>query len=583
MPDWLSEGAEPAPSTAAGGSGNVPDWLQSGADITAISGSGAAAGALPDWLSAGAEPAPAAYSSAPSGPPDWLEPGPGEATPPAADPFAAPDWLTSGTETSGAAESAYSSTPSDSFGSGEYSWDTGSEPATDAASSDQTGSDQSGSGDWLAGLRTSTQKAAEPEASPGWLQTLRSAPIAEATPIPEAAPGLEHGALPNWLEAMRPTDVEGGSDHPDDAYQESVGILAGIRGILRAEPVVAKPTKSTTVVHKITLTDAQSKQITLIEASLREAAEPKPVPKRRTSWQPMVERLLVFTFILVAIVLPLFAPGFFAAPAGIDRDTREAFTVVESLPADGVAVVAFDYDVAQRGELDPAAVAIVSHLLRQNVRVLTLSTRPTGVGAAEAVLATAKTAARTTVSQTVSTPFTATYESGFHYLNLGYLPGGPIGIANFTRNPGSVFINDFARSFPPEYPIWVSARALKGVVNLNSVNLIVVIADTADGVRAWIEQAHPQVRSVPIVVVASASAEPLVRPYLTGWGNERPVDGLVVGLAGAAKYEIQSGQPGTAQRDWGPMSGGLLAAAVLLVGGNLVFGSLNLLRRFRKN
>jgi hypothetical protein len=57
---------------------------------------------------------------------------------------------------------------------------------------------------------------------------------------------------------------------------------------------------------------------------------------------------------------------------------------------------------------------------------------------------------------------------------------------------------------------------------------------------------------------------------------------MVAGVAGAAQYERQAGQSGAAAALWPALGGGLWTAAVLIAGGNLVFGLRALFRRRRR-
>ena len=88
---------------------------------------------------------------------------------------------------------------------------------------------------------------------------------------------------------------------------------------------------------------------------------------------------------------------------------------------------------------------------------------------------------------------------------------------------------------------------------------------------------------MPTIALVSASAEPMVRPYFEASGS--PLDGLIVGLGGAAQYERQAGVAGEASSRWPAMGGGLLTAAVVIALGGListVLGGLGAVRRRTK-
>jgi hypothetical protein len=294
---------------------------------------------------------------------------------------------------------------------------------------------------------------------------------------------------------------------------------------------------------------------------------------------PLVERWVVFAILAIAIGLAQFQfPAWFPPPQGIPPEAEAAYQAVAAVEAGSTGstrpapvLVAFDYEPAQQGELSPGAQAIVRQVLGQGVPVVAVSARPSGAAVGQQLLAD------TAAALSAQTRFS--YTAGTHYLNLGYLPGGPVGLLQFAANPHSAFQNDFTGSFAGA-SVW-DAPALAGVDALSDFSLIVLVADTAQATRAWVEQAQRHAPQVKMVAVVSASAEPLVRPYTAG-SPEPQLDGLVVGLAGAARYEQRAGLPGAATARWPAQGGGLLAAALIIAAGNLVFGLLTLLPKRKR-
>ena len=69
----------------------------------------------------------------------------------------------------------------------------------------------------------------------------------------------------------------------------------------------------------------------------------------------------------------------------------------------------------------------------------------------------------------------------------------------------------------------------------------------------------------PLVVVLSAGAEPLVRPYFEG--SDRTIGGILSGLPAAVAYELRNGRPGLAQERWDAFGSVMLAAELVLLAG----------------
>ncbi len=111
--------------------------------------------------------------------------------------------------------------------------------------------------------------------------------------------------------------------------------------------------------------------------------------------------------------------------------------------------------------------------------------------------------------------------------------------------------------------------------------MAVVITDNPETARAWVEQVQPMFGNTSLVMVVSAQAEPLVRPYRDD--NTRQVDGLISSLTGGAAYEALINRSNLVRRYWDAFSAGLLIAVIsILVGGAYNLGSV-LLSRLRED
>lgn len=576
VPDWLRPAAppasppEPTEADVTLPAVEVPDWLQTlqaqAAEAPALSTTEPAADmpALDDetlaWLTAtaasrGEQPTEATEAAAPAVP-EWLDEfKAASVAPPAAE--------------------AMDAVPADE--------DLVAEPTAEADMPD-----------WLRALRgVPTQEQQAAEAMPDWLRALRGIPPApvtevageaeaqadEAEDLAPAEPAVRvrepeeaEDGLPAWLAAMRPGEVEAPIEAEVDTYEENVGVLAGMRGVLRAEPTVAQPHRSTSPVQQLVVSDSHAKQAKLLTELMEVEAEVRPVAARpaRTLVR-YLERWLVFLALAVAILVPQFVlPGLFAAPATMRPEAAAAFAAVNDAPVAQPALVAFEYDPAQQGELTPGASAIVTHLMSRGVPVVAASTRPLGAAVAHTVLeqVAADLGARAQVS----------YTYGGQYLNLGYIPGGPVGLLQFAAAPRSVFNADFTGAGPAS-ALWTQP-ILRGVEGLADFGLVVLVAADADDVRAWIEQTQAYAADSPRVAVVSAGAEPMVRPYFEAQTPQ--LNGLVAGLVGAAQYEQSAGLPGLASRHWEALGGGLWAAVLLIVGGNVIYAAAAALRRRRR-
>jgi hypothetical protein len=109
---------------------------------------------------------------------------------------------------------------------------------------------------------------------------------------------------------------------------------------------------------------------------------------------------------------------------------------------------------------------------------------------------------------------------------------------------------------------WESV-VLRQVNTLADFSMVVVITAGTESARTWAEQASPWTGTTPLVMVLSAGAEPLVRPYYEALDPQ--VNGILTGLPAAVVYEERvNRQPGPARSRWDAFGTGMLAAEIIL-------------------
>jgi hypothetical protein len=241
---------------------------------------------------------------------------------------------------------------------------------------------------------------------------------------------------------------------------------------------------------------------------------------------------------------------------------------VQAIPEDAPVLVAFDYEPARVGEMEVAAAPMFDQmLLLRHPRLTFISTNETGSILAE---------------RFISGPLAGhSYQSGVQYLNLGYLPGGQMGIRAFAQNPPLAAPYAITQSSNlldlTLAPAW-TLPPLEGVTSLSQFAALILVTDNADSARTWIEQTTSARGAIPFVVVSSAQAAPMIQPYYAS----QQITGLMSGLYGGALFEQNNaGRPGTARIYWDAYSIGLLLAVVLILGGGLINMALGLRDRAR--
>jgi hypothetical protein len=568
--DWLGEMPEVVHEEEGPPPGELPEWL--GQAPPAVSQDGEAGeGEVPEWLArirtkaredgtvpAEAESAPLIADAEPE--PESAAPSPPGPTPPAPKPEG--------------------EAPAGSLGLPEWLM------APDESPTVAPGPDEPEKPSWLEGVSQDSSKelphvpalvfgsgaesdepvppidlASIADQVPEWMEDSRS-PETQAE-----KPNLAPATLPAWLEAMRPVDtfrsvVE--FDSQEDQAVEAAGPLAGLRGVLLAEPVVAMPRAASGETTRLDVNEKQFAQAELLHRLVEdEKREVQPRPATRT--RPDVLRWIVGGVLLLAVGIPAIL-GFpsLPLPAFAPVDLAALVGLVDSLPANPRTLVVFDYEAGATGEMETVSEPLLSHLMDRGAAIATLSTGPGGPALAERLIA------RVGASHN--------YVRGEDFAHLGYLAGGPAAVQLFAASPRSAVAKGFLED-PALGSVW-NTPFLTGVQALSDFDLLVVITSGSEDARTWIEQASPYLAGHPLVAVVSQRAEPLVRPYYES--TQPKVAGMLSGLTSATAYEQRLGRPDLAHSRWSPYGVGLQTAEFLLVLGILAGVASPLLRSRRR-
>ena len=387
--------------------------------------------------------------------------------------------------------------------------------------------------------------------APDWLSN-----VSEDDPlsVPDAITkddAISPGELPSWVQAMRPVD---GSSSPisssslSDQTLESRGALAGLQGVLPAVPGFTPTSKPKAYSIKLQATEEHLAHAALLEQILSAETEPVPIASFSALRTSNALRWFITAIVALLVIFPLFsAAPIFALPTQYSGDLQGALNVTQSIPEGAPVLIAMDYEPARVGEMESAATPLLDQIiLLRHPHLTFVTSNETGSILAERL---------------ITVPLAGHgYQKSIQYLNLGYLPGGQMGIRAFAQNP---------RATSPMDTTFTSAwtgTPLEGITSLSQFSAIVLITDDADSARAWIEQTQSIRGGIPFLVVSSAQAAPMIQPYFASG----QISGQVAGLYGGAIFEqYNNGRPGTAAAYWDSYSLGMLLAMALILGGGL--------------
>jgi hypothetical protein len=388
------------------------------------------------------------------------------------------------------------------------------------------------------------------EEQPDWLSTLKPEEGQKAVrpeSIEEELPdSLEKAALPSWVQAMRPVEAVVADIKPppltSDRPTEQGGPLAGLRGVLPAVPGLGPLSRPPAYSMKLQVGDSQQQHASRLERIITNEAEPRAIRNRAHLYSARLLRWII-TLVFFLVIGVSIATGIQVVPAGVlyPPEMIAAMDVIGGLGSNSPVLVVFDYQPALSGEMEAATAPMIDSLLFKGARLTFLSTSPTGPALAERFM--------------MNTQAGHNYQPGQQYVNLGYLPGGPAGMLDLVQNPAAALPysvdGQSAWQMPP----------LQGVQQFSDFAAVIILIDDPDTGRTWIEQIGTNPNQPPVLMVISAQAEPMIRPYY----DSGQIKGLVTGLAGGRAYEYALQRPGPGGNYWNAFSTGMLAAEIMIV------------------
>ncbi|MCK5063904.1 MAG: hypothetical protein KAQ97_01405, partial [Candidatus Fermentibacteraceae bacterium] len=97
------------------------------------------------------------------------------------------------------------------------------------------------------------------------------------------------------------------------------------------------------------------------------------------------DRRIIFILIALSVIVPLSLKLIFPNPVGAEP-SRDMFEYVDTLPEGSDVLLRFDYDPSTMPELQPMAIAIVTHLMNRDANVVGMALWPQGASLGQDVM-----------------------------------------------------------------------------------------------------------------------------------------------------------------------------------------------------
>ena len=227
-----------------------------------------------------------------------------------------------------------------------------------------------------------------------------------------------------------------------------------------------------------------------------------------------LDRRWIFLLMLVAVAVPiLFQLSFPEKATGL---AKSVFDEIESLDPGDKVLMAWDYDPASEGELQPMATALTYHCAQRGLKLYYLTIfSPVGPQMID-----------DSIESVLKIDFPH-YEYGVDYVNLGYKSGYEGVIRAIVGNINELYTTDHYGTSVRDIPM------MRGIENIQQMDLIVNVSAGYAGAKEWVLFAvTPYPDSIRMVAGTTGVMAPLMYPYIP-----EQLPGLLAAIKGAAEYE----------------------------------------------
>lgn len=257
-----------------------------------------------------------------------------------------------------------------------------------------------------------------------------------------------------------------------------------------------------------------------------------------------LDRRILYVLVVVVVSIPFMIN--ISQPIYPTPPVERAFKAIEEVPEGKIVILASDWEFGSRGESEPQAEALITHMFRKGVKFAIFSTN---------------TPLCATVGETVARRQALRFHKkyGVDWVNWGYRPASAAMLQGLPRDIWKIINVDKFGTPLSKIPLMQHVR------NVDNVGLIVNISPTFSA-TLWIDYVQGRY-GTPIVFAPTAVMVAETYPWLAS-GQIR---GALPGLRGAAEYETLLGEAGYGRRAMNAQSWAHLLIIALIVLGNISY------------
>lgn len=244
-------------------------------------------------------------------------------------------------------------------------------------------------------------------------------------------------------------------------------------------------------------------------------------------------RLITSLVLLVMVVIPFVRPDSQLSLSGtMEPFAQSLYDNLSTLQKESQILFVLDYQPAASAEMEILAGPVILQLLENDNNIFPMTTAPEGLWLANSLF-----------SDTEKTD---------KIFSVEFLPGGRLGMLNFSM-----------QDFTHELSGIIKSYAMSGINRIDDFDGIVVLVDSLQAGRNWLEMVAPYLTDTKIFMISTEQESAMLLPYF----DSGQLDGMLTGYYEAGLYASAIGSHISYSNFWKAYQSGLLVMAVLFLVG----------------
>ena len=231
-----------------------------------------------------------------------------------------------------------------------------------------------------------------------------------------------------------------------------------------------------------------------------------------------IDRRIIYLILAIVVVLPLVLS--IQEKVRVMTPVQKLFSAVDTIPADKILMIDFDYDPQTQPENEPMAIALLRHAFTKRIKVAALSlyVQPLGLAkkALDQVVEEFNARAQTNADSIIY---------GRDYVLLGWQPPPIVPLLGMGVSISNVYSTDYYGYRTDSLPV------MKGIKNFNNVGILVSVSG-GSAPMWWVGYSQTRYGVAVGAGITAVSASDFYIYFQTG-----QFSGLMIGMKGAAEYE----------------------------------------------